>query len=271
MKAMPAKSAPSTFHHHYVDTGDVRLHLAEVPGTRPLVMLHGIGMDWRVWQAVSRRLAPAFHLYLVDLRGHGESDKPLRGYAVADYAADVEDLVDRLRLRNAVLLGSSLGGVVAGATELPTDMVSHKVLVDPPLTGGPVRNAETLQAIAQLKHKDPGELTDYLRRSNPEVGQFLAAAMAEMWMASADGVIEAPLRDRACYFAIDPALEATEQPVLLMQADGNRGGVLSDTDADRAMGLLPRGSLVYVADSAHAIHATHPRQFVDLVTQFAAS
>ncbi len=266
---MPGTRTASRYQHHYVDTGDVRLHLAEVPGDRPMLMLHGIGMDWRVWQAISRRLAPAFHLYLVDLRGHGESDKPASGYSVGHYAADVEELVVRLGLREAVLVGSSLGGVVAAATELPVDMVSHKILVDPPLTSGPVADPDTLRTILDLKHRPSDQLAAFLAQSNPGVGQFLAGMMAEMWRASADGVIEAALADLQGYFAIDSALEATEQPVLLLQADRDRGQSLSDGNAERALRLLPRGTLVHVPGSGHAIHATNPAEFARLITDFA--
>src|SRR4051795_10414953 len=96
---MPGRVALPPFQHRFVQTPDVRLHYAELdtPG-KPLVLVHGVGMDWRVWQAISRRLAADFHLYLVDLRGHGESDKPARGYSLPHYAADLEDLLDQLSL-----------------------------------------------------------------------------------------------------------------------------------------------------------------------------
>lgn len=265
---MPATSTSSKYRHRSIDTGGVRLHVAEVPGVRPMVMLHGIGMDWRVWQAISRRLAPDFHLYLADLRGHGESDKPAGGYTIGHYAADVEELIVQLGLREAILVGSSLGGVVAAATELPADMVSHKVLVDPPLTGGPLRDPDTFRTILKLKHGETGPLADYLQESNPGVGRFLAEMMAQMWQESTDGVIETPLSDLQHYFAIDPALEATEQPVLLMQADRERGQALSDADAERTLQLLPRGTLVRVSGSGHAIHATNPAGFAELVHDF---
>jgi pimeloyl-ACP methyl ester carboxylesterase len=254
-----------------VDTGDVRLHVAEVPGRRPLLMLHGIGMDWRVWQAASRRLNPAFHLYLVDLRGHGESDKPEHGYSLGHYAADIEELLVRLGLQNAVLLGSSLGGMVAAATELPLDIVSHKILVDPPLTGGPVRDPETFATILELKRKSPEGLAAFLRRSNPGIGQFLAQTMAEMWQESSDAVIEDMLADRERYFTLDSSLSVTEQPTLIMQADPSRGGVLSDDQAERALRLLPHGTLTHLPGAGHAIHATNPAEFSALVTEFAGT
>lgn len=232
-------------------------------------MLHGIGMDWRVWQAISRRLAPEFHLYLMDLRGHGESDKPEHGYTIAHYAADVEELFVRLDLRDAILVGSSLGGVVAAATELPLDMAAAKVLVDPPLTGGPVRDPETFRTIGRLKHDDPGALAAYMQATNPGTGARLAETMAEMWQEAAPGVIEDVLADGDRYFDIDSSLRTTDQPTLIMQADAEHGSVLTEQQAARVLRLLPHGILTHVPGSGHAIHATNPAQFVELVTDFA--
>lgn len=249
---------------------DVRLHVADLPaGHRPLVLLHGIGMDWRVWQAIARRLVPAFHLYAVDLRGHGESGKPAAGYSIGHYAADIEDLVDALGLKDAVLVGSSLGGVVAAAAEIPPDIVSRRILVDPPLTGGPLRDESMFHDILALKHGPPAALADYLQERNPEVGRFLAEAMADMWRQSADAVLTEPLADAAEYFDISPALRTVESPTLLMRAEPARGAALSAQDARRAQALLPHGSVVYVPGSGHAIHASNPAEFASHLYGFA--
>jgi pimeloyl-ACP methyl ester carboxylesterase len=271
MGRMPGAQIGSRFQHRFVDTGEVRLHVAEVRGEQAMVMLHGIGMDWRVWQAISRRLSPRFHLYLVDLRGHGESDKPDHGYTVAHYAADIEELLVQLSLRDTVLVGSSLGGVVAAATELPLDMAARKILVDPPLTGGPVRDPNTFRTILRLKREDPGALSEYLLRSNPGTGRFLAGMMADMWREAPDAVIEDMLADDEEYFDVSSALAITEQPTLLLQADADRGGVLTDEDAARALRLLPHATLTRVPGSGHAIHATNPAEFATLVNDFATS
>jgi pimeloyl-ACP methyl ester carboxylesterase len=264
---MPRPSLPP-FQHRFIQLPDLRIHVAEldVPG-KPMVLLHGIGMDWRVWQAISRRLAPDFHLYLMDLRGHGESAKPEHGYSLAHYAADVEELIDHLGLRAAVLLGSSLGGMVAIAAEVPPDVVSHRVLIDPPLTSGPVHDRAMLTEILHLKHGPPDELADYLQSYNPGAGRFLMTMMADMWHEAADGVIEDALDDPQ-YFAIDPVLRGDESQTLIIRADPSRGGVLSEAEAQHALDLLPRGSLVYLPGSGHAVHATHPAEFAGLVREF---
>lgn len=269
---MSSASSLPAFEQHFITANDVTIHYARVPGApRPMVMLHGIGMDWRVWQAVSRRLAPSFDLYLLDLRGHGESSKPSHGYTLPHYAADVEDVIDRLRLTDAVLVGSSLGGVVATAAEVPVDVVSHRVLVDPPLTGGPVRDAGTLEEILRLKHEPVPVLAGYLHHLNPRAGRFLVRAMSEMWHEASDGVIEDVLSHEDSYFDLGSALSLDEAPTLLMRADPEMGGVLSEADAERAARALPQATVVTVPGAGHAIHADKPAEFVRLIHDFVES
>jgi 3-oxoadipate enol-lactonase len=269
MPARPDQTKTIQFEHRLVKTADVDIHVAEAPGHgQPLVLLHGIGMDWRVWQAVSRRLAPWFHLYLFDLRGHGQSGKPPHGYTLAHYAADVEDVIDLLGIRPAVLVGSSLGGMVAVSIEAPVDAVSHRVLVDPPLTGGPIRDRDMFEAILRLKHEPVPELAEYLGRSNPGAGSFWLKTMSEMWHGAADGVIQDMLARPDDYYAVDPALRLDEAPTLLMQADPALGGVLSDEQAELALSELPNGAVLRVPGAGHAIHAYRPREFVDAIVRF---
>lgn len=259
----------SRFERHFVDLADVRLHYAEVGGSGvPLLLLHGVGMDWRVWQAVSRRLQPFFHVYLVDMRGHGDSAKPAHGYSIPHYAADIEDLMEQLALSAVVLVGSSLGALVTAAVEAPGDVVSHRVLVDPPLTGGPLRDVEIFRRILQLKHEPVSVLADYLARFNPKTSRFLLKTMAEMWHEASDGVIEDMLARPQDYNDVDAALRLNSGPTMLMQADPALGGVLSNARADRALRLLNDGSLLKFPGAGHAIHAFRPKEFAEALVRF---
>lgn len=266
---MPQPSPLPPYEHHLITAAAVPIHLVELPGAGdPMLLIHGIGMDWRVWQAISRRLHPFFRLFVLDLRGHGGSGKPSAGYSLADYAADVEDVIDLLDLSALTVVGSSLGGMVAAAIEVPLDVVAHRVLVDPPLTGGPVRDTKMLADILRLKHGDLAGLAGYLGTMNPGVGSHYLNTMAGMWQQAADGVLTEPLARASDYFAIDSHLRHIDSPTLILQADRARGGVLTDEQAERALDLLPTGQWVKVPGAGHAIHATAPERFVQLIREF---
>src|SRR4051812_12054477 len=82
-------------------------------GGEPVVLLHNIFCDRRVFDGVVDALAPRYRTIAVDFRGHGESTPGSRPYAVADLVADVVAILDREGLARAHVVGLSLGATVA--------------------------------------------------------------------------------------------------------------------------------------------------------------
>src|SRR5262249_38116323 len=78
-----------------------------------VVLLPGPTDSWRSYQPVLDRLPRETHVVAVSQRGHGESDKPVRGYRVEDFAAAVVLLLDALGIARAVLAGQSGSCLVA--------------------------------------------------------------------------------------------------------------------------------------------------------------
>jgi pimeloyl-ACP methyl ester carboxylesterase/DNA-binding SARP family transcriptional activator len=93
---------------------DVTIHIVEWPGTEPTILaIHGSAGSAHFFGALAERLAPRHRFVALDLRGHGFSDKPPRGYTLAHHVGDIVQLVAALGLRRPVLLGHSAGGTVA--------------------------------------------------------------------------------------------------------------------------------------------------------------
>jgi len=89
----------------------------EVTGQgRPVVLLHGFGTHRGVWDPlVSQLAALEAQVVAVDLRGHGQSSPMTEPTGINAFANDVAALLDALDLRDAVLVGHSLGGMVLQA------------------------------------------------------------------------------------------------------------------------------------------------------------
>jgi 3-oxoadipate enol-lactonase len=79
----------------------------------PLVLLHSLALDGRMWGPYAVRLAPHFDVIAPDARGHGGSGWDGRPFDTADLAADLAALLDGLGLASAHVLGMSMGGSVA--------------------------------------------------------------------------------------------------------------------------------------------------------------
>jgi 3-oxoadipate enol-lactonase len=80
---------------------------------QPLVLLHPLALSGGVWGEFAERLAAAFDVIAVDVRGHGDSGWDGEPFGVDDLADDVAVLLDGLGLRSAHLVGMSMGGSIA--------------------------------------------------------------------------------------------------------------------------------------------------------------
>ena len=93
----------------------VRLPYAEQghSSSLPVVLLHGFADSWRSFELVLPHLPEAIHAFALTLRGHGDASRPATGYGVRDFAADLANFQDAMRLRGAVIVGHSMGSAVA--------------------------------------------------------------------------------------------------------------------------------------------------------------
>ena len=99
-----------------VGTGDdaVKLAIQESGRGKPIVLLHGLGASSYTWQKIAPELAKTNRVIAIDLKGFGQSDKPLDNrYSIFDQAKLVEDFLSRSKLRGVTLVGHSYGGGVA--------------------------------------------------------------------------------------------------------------------------------------------------------------
>jgi pimeloyl-ACP methyl ester carboxylesterase len=99
--------------------------LVDSEGRSPIILIHGAANSARVWRFWQEELAARrWSSYALDLRGHGESAATdLSETRMADYAADVVTFARELR-RPAVLLGWSMGGLVAMMAAAPCSAVA---------------------------------------------------------------------------------------------------------------------------------------------------
>jgi 3-oxoadipate enol-lactonase len=79
----------------------------------PVVLIHGVGMDLFMWEAVARELARQHSVIRFDMIGHGGSPKPAGPYHLADFVEQVRNLADFLALATFDVVGFSMGGLIA--------------------------------------------------------------------------------------------------------------------------------------------------------------
>jgi pimeloyl-ACP methyl ester carboxylesterase/DNA-binding MarR family transcriptional regulator len=118
---------------------------ADGSGAIPVVFLHATGFSRGVWRPVARLLADVAPGIALDLRGHGDSDKPDPPYYWPLLVEDVTAYVQQLPAERVVLCGHSLGGATAVevAARIP-DRVAALALVEPALSPTPNPNQRVL-------------------------------------------------------------------------------------------------------------------------------
>jgi non-heme chloroperoxidase len=130
---------------------------------RPVVLMHGVSMSRRFFERNVGPLSQRFRVVNVDLRGHGDSPPSEGGHSVAQYARDVHRLIGVLGLDGAVLVGWSMGSMVAWdlIRQFGTDGLGGQVVVS--------------QGPSDLK-RDDWELGSF---SLPDLFGLLAGAQAD--------------------------------------------------------------------------------------------
>jgi pimeloyl-ACP methyl ester carboxylesterase len=105
----------SIFEHHTAAIGDVRLHYVSAGSGDPVVLLHGWPQTWFEWRRIIPALAERYTVIAPDLRGLGDSSKPLTGYDKRTVAEDIYKLVRKLGFERIFLAGHDWGGPTAYA------------------------------------------------------------------------------------------------------------------------------------------------------------
>lgn len=113
--AIAPANPPANFAHKYATVNGVKIHYVIGGQGDPLVLLHGFGQNWFMWNRLLPELSKHFTVIAPDLRGVGESDKPESGYDKKTMAADIHGLIDQLGYKNINLAGHDIGLMVAYA------------------------------------------------------------------------------------------------------------------------------------------------------------
>lgn len=106
-------------------------------GRKPVVLLHGLGGNHRMWLRQVPALCGRFPVINVDLRNHGASSKVFQDFTIADMATDVVRLFRVLGVEKAHVIGLSLGGMVALELALDYPMAVERLVLADTLAGVP--------------------------------------------------------------------------------------------------------------------------------------
>jgi pimeloyl-ACP methyl ester carboxylesterase len=271
----------------YYDAGGVRTRCLEAGSGPPLVLLHGTGGHAESWVRNVLPLAEHFHVYALDMVGHGFSDKPDLAYTPRDYAAHVRAFLDAAGLAKAHVTGESLGGWIALWLALDhPDRIDHLILntaaglklsdaqqIVPParaemarLTKAAIENPNpaTIRARLEWLVKDPADVTDELVAVRLRIYQD-PATQRVMPRILAGAALGGGAETDAQVITPDH-LRRVPHPTLVLWTSDNPGTTWQE--AEGAADLLPRGRFRLLGNCAHWPQYEQADEYNAITTRF---
>jgi pimeloyl-ACP methyl ester carboxylesterase len=269
---MTTRSQPAAKH---LTINGLRLRYLEWgrPDALPVICVHGYTSSAEAFNALARRIQDRAHIIAMDVRGHGESAwSQDDAYQYADQAGDLAALVDQLGIGRFVLIGTSMGGVIAMVyASQYADRLRGLVLNDigPDVEAGSGR----ITGLVRSRPADFASLDEAMQYRR-EISPITAARPLEDQEETARGVLsERP--DGRWAWKMDPAYieqrvkrGAPARPPLWPTLEtlpcatqivwGTDSDVLSEAQAKRMVAALPRGELVSVPGVGHAPTLVEP-------------
>lgn len=259
----------------HVRVGDVELYYELVDctepwrsGVPPAVLMHGLGLDRRIWLYQVPAFCPRVPVLLVDLRGHGRSSAPEAEWTVADMARDVVRLFRHLGIERAHLVGLSLGGMVAQQLALDYPYAAASLVLADTVPG---LNGEIAATIAEqrrfIESHTMGEVakTRITTAFTDAVDPLMRGHLIEAVSLNDKATYERAAR-AAFGFSASPRLEEIAAPTLVVVGEGDRTFPLPLMEelAQRIRGAR----LVRIPGAGHIVNMERPQEFNRAVLDF---
>lgn len=247
----------------------IDLAYREWPGDKgPLICLPGLMGHKGSFDAFAQRLAPEYHLYALDLRGRGDSDKPREGYGFAYHTRDILSFADALGIDRFGIIGHSYGATVGVYLASIRPMrVQALVMID----GGVDPKEEVLEAMrpalrrlgtvypSMQAYLQAMQKTPYYTPWNPTLERVLreeveVSADGEVRFKASSDCVERDL-DLHFYYSMCVHFPTLQCPTLFIRPRkgllGDRAHILDEREAAAFVNSIPSCWRVDLPDVNH--------------------
>ncbi len=234
----------------------------------PLVMIHGMTDNSRGWSLIAPYFADDYHIYMVDLRGHGDTDKPdMRMYDTALYAADIAAFMDEVGIESADIIGHSLGSMVTQTLAINYPEKVEKIVLEStaPVVPGELGTYlyDTAKGFTEAGPDDEF-MAEWYTNPNPVDEEFLEYEMAESqglpnydWLQICKGF---------CYADLTLVMPELESDTLILW--GSADGFFGEAEQEKVRELIPQAEFIAYEGNGHNIQWEIPEQMATDVLEF---
>ncbi|HEU4469780.1 MAG TPA: alpha/beta hydrolase [Flavisolibacter sp.] len=237
----------------------------------PVIFLHGLTDSWHSYEYVLPHLPANIHAYVLSQRGHGNSDRPLNGYLPYDFSSDLAAFMDTLNIKDAVIVGHSLGGTIAQRFALDHPSKLRALVLAGSFSS--YRNRPDMlvfrNLVAELRDPIDPQFAAGFQQSTigtPIPQAYLDTLVneslkvpARVWQNVIDGLMEVDYtRD----------LLAVKKPTLIIWGDLDAFAPLQDQE--RLQNAIKGSKLLVYKKTGHAVHWEQHKKFAEDLLQFIA-
>lgn len=268
------------------NSAPIDLHYVDHGAGQPVVLIHGFPLSAAAWEKqVPALVAAGYRTVAYDRRGFGASSQPAEGYDYDTFAADLDTIMNQLDLRDAVLVGHSMGTgeVTRYLSTYGSARVSAAVLISP-IPPFLLKTPDNPQAVDRsvfdgFMHQimvdrfayQTAFLNDFFNYDQTKGEQVSEEAFRGNWNLA---VSASPIGTLACVETwqtdFRPDLPRIDVPVLIIQGDADRVLPYPVTGA-RLQPALPGSQLVTLRGAPHAIPWTHSDEVNRALLDFVAA
>lgn len=251
----------------------MKLFYRELGGKgQPIIILHGFLGSSDNWLTQGKMLADQFHIYLIDLRNHGQSPHS-DDFDYSTMADDIHEFLITHAVENPILIGHSMGGKVAMqfATTYP-ELISKLIIVDIAPKKYPVQHDRILEGLKaipietiQSRNEAEESLSTYV--SEKDVRQFVLKNLHRSPEGKFSWKMNLPvLANNVNAVGMDAMGDKKfDKPVLFVR--GRRSEYVQDSDMNIIQKNFPEASLITL-EAGHWVQAEKPEEFVNEVVRF---
>jgi pimeloyl-ACP methyl ester carboxylesterase len=269
-------------HDRFISVNGLRLRCREwgAPPAPPAVLLHGGSAHAHWWDLFADSVADRYHVYALDLRGHGDSEHSRPpAYQVDDYVRDLAAFIEHMALTRVTLVGHSLGAMIATAyAALVPERIRSLVAVDSALKITPA-GARYMERLRQFPQPVYRSRDDAVRRFRLLPTHTTAEASTLRHIAAhglrqlVDGrwTLKFDREAMAQNGPVDltPHLQQLRCPILFVR--GTHSTVLTQAGLATLLSLAPHAQAVEIPDAHHHVMLDNPTAFERAVRAFLGS
>ena len=267
--------------HQTTTVNALRLHYVEYPSPRAgapvMLFLHGLTSVWGSWRRVAEHFAADYHVYLLEQRGHGESEHvSLDRYRTEDYIADLEAFVDQMGFQRFVLVGQSMGGhhTIAYTAKHPERIICALANDIPPaLDYQPANTDQMFPGGKQRVFATPAEWTETRRPTAPLTPEWAHSLMEREALKEVPGGYS-PKFDPNAQMHWAPAdlwdvALTIMRPIFFIR--GGRSQVLSAQALQDMDMAIPTARSVTLEKAGHSTYHDMEHEWITIASAFFAS